>query len=197
MNGSVVVAWILTAVFLVLTLPCVMRLVRLDYVSLGQAARVGDVAELLLVLAMVAMLSPIGGPIPAAGWEAMFLLASSWFLSAWWRGRRAPGRGSAHGQCAHHALSAFAMLYMIAAMPTGGPAHGPWLTMSTMDAQGGLAWPAVAVLAAAYFVIDAARSGILAMRASPDAFPAPGFASRAVCRSIMGLGMGYLLIAAL
>jgi hypothetical protein len=194
MHGFVAVSWVLTLVFLALTLPCVLRLVRLDYVRLGQATRNGDVAELLLVLAMVAMFSPVGGPIPAAGWEAVFLLTASWFLIAWWRARRAPGQAAPHGQCAHHALSAAAMLYMIAAMPHGGMTHGPWLTMSAMDG-GTLAWPVVAVLATGYFVLDAARSGLLVFRGQPDA--EAGFASRAVCRSAMGLGMGYLLIAAL
>jgi hypothetical protein len=197
MHGSVVVSWILTAVFLALTWPCMLRLVRLDYVRLGQATRNGDVAELLLALAMVAMLSPIGGPIPAAGWEAVFLLASAWFLVAWGCGRRTPRHAFPHGQCAHHALSAVAMLYMIAAMPHDGAAHGPWLTMSTMETQGGLAWPAVAVLAAAFFAVDAILAGVVAVRASPGVAASTGLRSRAACRCIMGVGMGYLLVAAL
>jgi hypothetical protein len=195
MHGLLVVSWILTGVFLSLTLPCVLRLVRLDYVRLGQATRTGDVAELLLVLAMVAMLSPIGGPIPAAGWEAVFLLAGSWFLFSWWRGRHLTGHASPHGRCAHHALSAIAMLYMIVAMPHSGTTHGPWLTMSPADIAGSLAWPAVGVLAAAYFAVDAARSGVIAVQARPIA--EAGFASRALCRSVMGFGMGFMFIAAL
>jgi hypothetical protein len=194
MDSFVAVSWILTVGFLALTWLCVLRLVRLDYVRLGQATRTGDVAELLLILAMVAMFSPIGGPIPAAGWEAIFLLASAWFLFAWWRGRRAPGPASPHGQCAHHALSAAAMLYMIAAMPHGELTHGPWFTMSPMDG-GSLGWPMAAILATSYFVLDAAHSGLLAVRTQSRA--ETGFASRAVCRSAMGLGMGYLLVAAL
>jgi hypothetical protein len=191
--GFVAVSWVLTAVFLGLTLPCVLRLVRLDYVELGQATRNGDVAELLLVLAMVAMFSPIGGPIPAAGWEAVFLVAGVWFLVAWWRGRRMPGEASPHGQCAHHAASAAAMLYMIVAMPHGDMTHGPWLTMSAHG--GSLAWPVIAIAATAYFAVDAARSAVLVVRGQARA--EVGFASRAVCRSAMGLGMGYLLVVAL
>jgi hypothetical protein len=194
MPGFVAVSWALTLVFLVLILPCVLRLVRLDYVRLGHATRNGDVAELLLVSAMVAMFSPIGGPIPAAGWEAIFLLAGSWSLVVWWHARSASGQAAPHGRCAHHALSAATMLYMIAAMPRGDMTHGPWLTMSAMGA-GSLAWPAVAALAAGYFVLDAARSGLLAFRRRLDA--EAGFASRAVCRSAMGLGMGYMLVVAL
>jgi len=177
------VDWFLTVVFVVLALPCVLRLVRLDYVRLGQGVRNGDLAELLLVVAMVAMVSPVGGPIPAAGWQAVLALTVGWFAVAWWRGR--------HAVCAHHALSAAAMLYMITAMPHGGPAHGPWLTMSTMDTR--LALPAVAVLAAAYFVFDAARTGVVALRSGPVP---NGDLSRALCRVLMGAGMGYVLLAA-
>ncbi|MFJ7216963.1 DUF5134 domain-containing protein [Amycolatopsis sp. NPDC098790] len=249
--------WALTAAFAALVLPCVLRLVRLDYAHLGAAVRHGDLAELLLVVAMVAMLSPVGGPIPAAGWQAVLALTAGWFATAWWRGRRSG--------CAHHALSAAAMCYMVTAMPHGGMDHGPWLTMSTMDS--GLALPLVAVVAAGYFVADAAWSGARVLRTAvgtvPGAMagargagaaagaaaagagaggagvagrsavagggaggagvaagsavagagaggagvvtgaavvapaPAPaGHASRAVCRAVMGAGMGYMLLAA-
>lgn len=191
--------WALTAAFAALALPCVLRLVRLDYVRLGAAVRHGDLAELLLVVAMVAMLSPVGGPIPAAGWQAVLALTAGWFAAAWWRG----GRG-----CAHHALSAAAMFYMVTAMPHGGMDHGPWLMMSTMDSR--LALPVVAVAAAVYFVMDAAWSGMGVVRGAvgiapaevPDAAGAgaapvrAGQASRALCRAAMGAGMGYLLLAA-
>jgi hypothetical protein len=88
------------------------------------------------------------------------------------------------------------MLYMIAAMPHNGAAPGPWLTMSPMETKGGLAWPAVAVLAAAFFALDAIRSGVVAVRVSPGTVASSRFTSRAACRSIMGIGMGYLLVAA-
>ncbi|MDX3193577.1 DUF5134 domain-containing protein [Streptomyces sp. MN03-5084-2B] len=190
------VDWVLTAVFAALVLPCVLRLVRLDYARLGHGVRHGDLAELLLVVAMVAMFSPVGGPIPAAGWQAVLALTTGWFAVAWWRSR----------QCAHHALSAAAMLYMVTAMPHGGMDHGPWLTMATVDAR--LAVPLIAVAAAGYFVADAAWSGVLVVRGSVAAGPAPGpgsaasgavaasgHASRAVCRAVMGAGMGYMLLA--
>ncbi|WIV56792.1 DUF5134 domain-containing protein [Amycolatopsis nalaikhensis] len=180
------VDWALTAVFAALVLPCVLRLVRLDYVRLGHGVRHGDLAELLLVVAMVAMFSPVGGPIPAAGWQAVLALTTGWFAVAWWRRR----------DCAHHALSAAAMFYMVTAMPHHGVDHGPWLTMATMDAR--LALPLLAVAAAGYFVADAARTGVLAVRAAPGPGAAvhAGQGSRAVCRVVMGAGMGYMLLAA-
>ncbi|WIY07197.1 DUF5134 domain-containing protein [Amycolatopsis mongoliensis] len=181
-----VVDWALTAVFAALALPCVLRLVRLDYARLGHGVRHGDLAELLLVVAMVAMLSPVGGPIPAAGWQAVLVLTAGWFAVAWWRGRTG---------CAHHALSAAAMFYMVTAMPHGGMARGPWLTMSPMDSR--LALPLVAVAAAGYFVVDAVWSGALALRTAPTvgSDPGAGQASRAICRAVMGAGMGYMLLA--
>ena len=177
-------AWLLTALFALLALPCVLRLVRLDYVRLGDGVRNGDLAELLLVVAMVAMLSPVGGPIPAAGWQAVLVLTAGWFGYSAWRHR-------SHG-CAHHALSAAAMLYMLSAMPHGGMVHGPWLTMSTMDAR--LAWPVVGLAAVAYFAVDAVRSGVVATRLRGTA--APGHVSRTWCRAAMGVGMGWMLLAA-
>ncbi|RSD08449.1 DUF5134 domain-containing protein [Amycolatopsis eburnea] len=181
-----VVDWALTAAFAALALPCVLRLVRLDYTRLGHGVRHGDLAELLLVVAMVAMVSPVGGPIPAAGWQAVLALTAGWFAVAWWRDR----------SCAHHALSAAAMFYMVTAMPHAST-HGPWLTMSTMDAR--LALPLLAVAAAGYFVADAARTGVVVVR-GPASRPVPGVAgsghtSRALCRAAMGAGMGYLLLA--
>ncbi|HKN56219.1 MAG TPA: DUF5134 domain-containing protein [Amycolatopsis sp.] len=182
MHGAV--GWLLTLVFAGLVWPCVSRLVRLDYVRLGRGVRNGDLVELLLVVAMVAMLSPVGGPIPAAGWQAILVLTTGWFAFAWWRGRR-----SGHESCGHHALSAAAMLYLITAAPHDG--HGPWLNMSTMDTR--LAWPAIAVVAAAYFAFDAAHAGVLTFRATPAL---SGEASRVFCRAVMGAGMGYMLLTA-
>ncbi|MFB9926854.1 DUF5134 domain-containing protein [Amycolatopsis halotolerans] len=183
---SVPLAWLFTALFALLALPCVLRLVKLDYVSLGHRVRNGDLAELLLVVAMVAMLSPVGGPIPAAGWQAVLVLTAGWFAFSAWR-----GRAEGHS-CVHHALSAAAMLYMVTAMPHGGMVHGPWMTMSTMDTR--LAWPVVALGAAAYFAVDAVRSGVVAMRSRGTTVP--GHASRTLCRAAMGAGMGVMLLAA-
>ncbi|MYW95806.1 DUF5134 domain-containing protein [Amycolatopsis rubida] len=183
---TVPLAWLFTVLFASLALPCVLRLVKLDYGSLGHRVRNGDLAELLLVVAMVAMLSPVGGPIPAAGWQAVLVLTAGWFAFSAWR-----GRAEGHS-CWHHALSAAAMLYMVTAMPHGGMVHGPWLNMSTMDAR--LAWPAVALVAAAYFAVDAVRSGVVAVQSRGTG--APGHASRTLCRAAMGAGMGVMLLAA-
>jgi hypothetical protein len=183
MSGPV--AWAMTAVFALLTLPCVLRLVRLDYGRLGPAVRHGDLAELLLVVAMVAMLSPVGGPIPAAGWQAVLVLTAGWFGVSWWKGRR-----SGHASCGHHAVSAAAMLFMVTFMPHGTVSHGPWLTMSGPSPA--LWLSLVFGVVAGYFAVDAVRAGISAVRgARPD-----GQVSRSVCRVVMGVGMGYMFVGA-
>jgi hypothetical protein len=187
MSGPDFIAWTLTAVFAALVLPCVRRLVRLDYGRLGAAVRNGDLAELLLVVAMVAMLSPVGGPIPAAGWQAVLALTAGWFAVSWWKGRR-----SGHAACGHHAVSAAAMLIMVTFMPHSEVSHGPWLVMSGPGPTPALWLSLVFGAVAAYFAVDAVRAGILAARGDSGA----GQVSRRVCRVVMGLGMGYMLVGA-
>jgi hypothetical protein len=184
-QGPVVLAWVLTAVFALLALPCVLRLTRLDYVRLGPTVRHGDLAELLLVVAMVAMFSPVGGPIPAAGWQAVLALTTAWFGVTWWRGRRV-GHST---PCGHHGVSAAAMLFMVTAMPHSAGAHGPWLTMSSTVSPMGPWLSAVAIAIAAYFVADAVHSGIQAARGGVS-----DQVSRWACRMIMGGGMGYMFL---
>jgi hypothetical protein len=181
------VAWSLTVLFALLAAPSVYRLVRLDASRLDPDIRQMDLAELLMVVAMVAMVSPLGGPIPAAGWQAILALMAGWFFVAALKGRRC---------CAvHHMISAAAMLYMITAMPRGGMDHGPWLTMSQMP--GRLAWPALAVLAVAYFAFDVTRSGFTAVRVVRGAPVREAIIARPIYRAAMGVGMAYMLVAAL
>jgi Domain of unknown function (DUF5134) len=180
-------AWSLMVLFALFAVPSVYRLVRLDAARFDPDIRQMDLAELLMVLAMVAMISPLGGPIPAAGWQAVLALMAGWFFVAALRGRRC---------CAvHHMISAAAMLYMITAMPQQRMDHGPWLVMSAMP--GRLAWPALAVAAVAYFAFDAARSGITAVRVVRGAPAREVLTARPIYRAAMGLGMVYMLIAAL
>ncbi|HVW40824.1 MAG TPA: DUF5134 domain-containing protein [Amycolatopsis sp.] len=180
-------AWSLTVLFGSLAVPSVYRLVRSAPEPVDPDIRQMDLAELLMVTAMVAMVSPLGGPIPAAGWQAILALMAGWFLVAACRGRRC---------CAvHHMISAAAMLYMITAMPGQGMTHGPWLTMSQMP--GRLAWPALAVLAAAYFAFDTMKSGVTAVRVVKGVPARQALVARPIYRAAMGAGMAYMLVAAL
>ncbi|GHF04881.1 DUF5134 domain-containing protein [Amycolatopsis deserti] len=177
-----VVAWSLTVAFAMLAVPSVVRLVRLDATTTADT-RQQDLAELLMVLAMLAMVSPLGGPIPAAGWQAILVLTAGWFFVAVLRGRRC---------CAgHHLVSAAAMLYMITAMP--GHGDGPWMSMT----PGELAWPALALAGIAYFAVDSVRSGILGARWARTESLRDHRAVRQVCRALMGVGMAYMLVTGL
>ena len=180
-------AWSLTGLFALLAVPSVYRLVRPAPRPIDPDIRQMDLAELLMVTAMVAMVSPLGGPIPAAGWQAILALMAGWFLVAAFRGRRC---------CAvHHMISAAAMLYMITAMPQQGMTHGPWLTMSQMP--GPLAWPALAVLAIAYFAFDTMKSGVTAARIVKGVPVREALTARPIYRAAMGAGMAYMLVAAI
>jgi len=178
----VVIAWTLTAGFAVLAVPSVVRLARADATTTADTRQM-DLAELLVALAMLAMVSPLGGPIPVAGWQAVLILTAGWFLVAALRGRRC---------CAvHNLVSATAMLYMITAMP--GHPRGPWMAMP----GGELAWPALALAAIAYFAVDSVRAGIAGARWARTANLRDHRAARQVCRALMGAGMAYLLVTGL
>lgn len=178
-------AWSLTVLFALLAVPSVFRLVRANTSRYDPDIRQMDVAEVVMVVAMVAMVSPLGGPIPAAGWQAILVLMAGWFFVAALRGRRC---------CAvHHVICAAAMLYMITAMPQHGMDHGPWLTMFAIP--GSLAWPVLAIVAVSYFVFDATRSGFTAVRLVRGMPAREAWFARPIYRSAMGVGMAYMLVA--
>lgn len=170
----VVVSWLLTAAFTAMGWPPLRRLCRLEA---RLSVRADETAELLFAVAMAAMVSPVGGPVPAAGWQAVLVLVLGWFSAAWWRG----GRRVAH---ARHAVSAAAMLVMVSAMPHGGMAHGPWLMMGTSAGPGIGWWTPLCLVAAGGFVVDAVHSA--------STWRSGG--SRAVCQAGMALGTAYLLV---
>lgn len=205
MDIPLALAWSLTAAFLLLTLRSLARLARLDYVRLGSGVRQMDVAGLLMAVAMLAMVSPVGAPIPVAGWEALFVLTAGWFIAAAVRDR------SAQGVCRrcdlHHGIAAVAMLYMLVAMPHGDGSHTVWPNMISNTSPDGMALPVVAALGAAYFTFDGVQAGMRGLRLARRArgtggntggntLP-PGYLSRTTCRAGMGLGMAIMFVAGL
>lgn len=181
------VAWALLGLFVLLAVPSAYRLVRGNPVDVPWNARETDLTELLMVLAMVAMVSPLGGPIPMAGWQAVLAVTACWFFVAAVRGRRC---------CAvHHTVAVAVMLYMISAMPGQRMDHNPWLTMSAMGSAR-LAFPVLAALAAAYFVYDTVRVGVRAVRNARTAGIRDATFVRPISRATMGAGMAYMLVAA-
>lgn len=196
MGIPTVPAWGATMVFLLLVYPCVTRLVRLDYGRLGIAVRELDLVGLLMALAMAAMVSPVGFPVPMAGWQALFVVAACWFAVGAARMR------NSRAVCRHcdlyHAVSAAAMVYMFAAMPHGDAGHSVWPTMVSGDDAQRFALPAVALLCLVYFTADGlltARRALRRRRAAAD-IP-PGVSSRTGCRMVMSFGMAAMFAAGL
>ncbi len=197
--------WTATAAFLAVAGYCVARLAAAHRGPAGYPGRhrAVDVAHVLMGVGMAAMASPVGGPLPMAAWQTIFLLITAWFAGSWWRERRAgpPVRDGMgwHGTGLHHAVAALAMLYMLMAMPHGaGHDTAPWLPGHL---EPGIAVPVVGWTLAAYFMVSAAL--LVARR---EARTAPPSAAQSIlltprliaaCQVTMALGNGYLLLAML
>lgn len=137
-----VLSVVLAAAVAAAAVPCGARLASGPESCCGPD-RVDDTAELLICAGMLAMVSPVGGPIPLAGWRAVFAVAVVALAVRWVRARR----------CGHHAVMAAAMLYMFVAMQGHGGTD-PWL--NTGDHTLG-AWP-IALGVVAYCAFDLLRS---------------------------------------
>lgn len=201
MDAPMPILWAMAAVFVVLALPGMVRLVR-GHPAAELRCRVNradEVAEVLLCLGMLAMVVPIGAPVPLAGWQALFGLAALWLSASWVRAlvRRASEPGACvAGQCGHHAICAVVMLYMLLGV-AGHTAHGgdPWLTMA--GHSGALPLPALAVAAAGYLFVDMARCVIRAVRSTAGEVAVPAVfraRTRHTARAVMGATMGIMLL---
>lgn len=199
--------WTLTAAFLTVAGYCVVRLVVAGRVPAGYrgAHRAVDVAHVLMGLGMAAMVSPVGGPLPIAGWQTVFLLLTAWFAASWWQGRRTgtvPEPVGWHGNPLHHAAAGVAMLVMLGAMPhDGAHAAAPWMA-AMPDGDAGTLVAVLAWTLAAYFLAAAAvRLVQTGWRRSCPAGEVPALllAPRltSACEVTMALGTGYLLVATL
>jgi uncharacterized protein DUF5134 len=202
-NAEVWLRWASTAAFLAVAGYCVARLAAARRVPAGYPGRhrAVDVAHVLMGVGMAAMASPVGGPLPSAGWQTIFLLLGAWFAGSWWRERSTrpePDGLGWHGTGLHHAVAALAMLYMLAAMPHAGHDPGPWLAGHL---ESGVALPVIGWALLAYFMVAA-----VALVARTDWRPAlrPAGPSilrahrlTATCQATMALGNGYLLLAML
>jgi hypothetical protein len=195
--------WLGTAVFVAVAGYCVARLVaaaRTPEAYPGRHRAV-DVAHVLMAVGMAAMLSPVGGPLPMAAWQTVFLLLTAWFAGSWWQSRGADDRwhGGWHGNGLHHALGAAAMLYMLTAMPHSGHAGAPWLAGGLGPDMTGLALPVVGWVLAAYFLASAVVLVRWRSPAGPDGLPAlitaPG--AMTACQTTMAAGTGVMLVAML
>ena len=157
-----------------------------------------DIAHLVMALGMAVMCSPVGGPVPAAGWQTAYLLIAVWFLGSAWGSRRSDVRPEPigwHGGGLHHAAAAVAMLYMITVGPHDARRMAaPW--MGAHQVAPGL--PLLGWIFAGSFV------GCAILLGQRVGWPAPGgtglpailLAPRiaAGCQVTMAIGMTYMII---
>ena len=196
MAGPSWLRWTLAAAFLAVAGYCVVRLVVAHRVP-GRyrgCHRALDVAHLVMGLGMAVMCSPIGGPVPAVGWQTAFLLIAAWFLGSSWHHRRSPMEPIGwHGGALHHAVAALAMLYMLTAMPDDAH-HMSVAWMGGMPPPSGLLGWLLAAYFAGYAVV--LLVGVRAAAAADLPIPAILLAPRitAGCQLIMSVGTGYLLV---
>jgi fructose-specific phosphotransferase system IIC component len=188
---------LLAAAFLAVAGYCVVRLVAAHRAPdrYRGCHRALDITHLVMGLGMAVMCSPIGGPVPAAGWQTVFLLIAAWFLGTSWHRWRTGVRAEPigwHGGSLHHAVGALAMLYMLSGMPDAHHMSLAWMP-GMARATGLLGW-----IFAAYFAGYAVLlfSRIRSVASADVPIPAILLAPRitAGCQLIMALGTGYLMV---
>jgi hypothetical protein len=105
-------------------------------------------------LGMAAMYSPVGDPVPAPVWAALFLLCAGWFGGLIVRDR---SPGALGGEALHLVVGSAAMLFMLGADQQAG-ATGGGHAAHVVGAPGlaGIA-SAVSIAFAAYFVLHVLR----------------------------------------
>lgn len=200
--------WLGTAAFVAVAGYCVARLVAAARapVTYPGRHRAVDTAHVLMAVGMAAMSSPVGGPLPMAAWQTVFLVLTVWFAGSWWQARGAARtetdgawHGGWHGNGLHHALGAAAMLYMLTAMPHAGHSGTPWLPGGLGPDMAGLALPVVGWVLAAYFLASAVVLVRWRSPAGPAGLPAliTAPAAMTACQTTMAAGTGVMLLAML
>ncbi|RLK60528.1 DUF5134 domain-containing protein [Actinokineospora cianjurensis] len=192
MADPVWLGWLLTAAFLAIAGYGVARLVvaaRLPAAGYRGCHRAVDTAHTTMALGMAVMCSPVGGPLPAAGWQAVFTLVTAWFLGATLlRGHRAPIGW--HGPDWQHAVAGLGMLYMLLAVPhTAHSMSVSWTGPHT----GSAALPALGWAFVAFFAIQAVRLGPAVLRGDRGAGLLTDGRVAAACQFVMALGTGYVI----
>lgn len=193
MDAPAPVLWAMSVVLAAAAVPCVYRLVRAaggEPLSC-RVNRADEAAELLLCVGMLAMVSPLGGPVPLAGWRAVYFVAVGALAALWIFHRRAATVSCTPSRCGHHAVMAAVMLYMLVGMTQHD--GGPWLTLAGHSGSLPL-WPlAAAVLA--YCVVDVGVAVSRAARAREESGPVLfGTRAREATRVVTGAAMAGMLV---
>ncbi len=112
-----------------------------------------DAAHLFMGVAMAGALAPPVRIVPSGTWRAVFAVTAGWF--AWQAVRAWRGRGTGRWRCRQplpHLAESLAMIYMLAAVPSGG-GGGAGAGMPGMRAAYGMAsLPVLAVIFALFML---------------------------------------------
>ncbi len=194
MAGPTWTGWLLTAAFLAIAGYSVARLVAAGRFPPGYHGchRAVDLAHATMALGMAVMCSPVGGPLPMAGWQAIFVLVTGWFLASWLR-VRAPSVGW-HGSDLQHAVAGMAMLYMLMAVPHSAQSMSSSWSVGAHSGEAAL--PLLGWAFVAFFAVQAIRLSPLALRRTGTGLLADGRLA-AGCQLVMALGTGYVILAML
>lgn len=202
MDAPVAVLWALSALFVALAVPCLYRLVLAHPQSPVRCRvnRLDEAAEMLMCVGMLAMVSPLGGPIPLAGLQAAFVVATVGLAATWAiRLRRTGPASCVASRCGHHALSAAVMVVMLLTMAGHGPRAGePWLVLAGHGGAQG--WAPALVALAAYLFVDMALAVVRMVRSRAPASTTPAthavfsVRSRESGRAVMSAAMAGMLL---
>ncbi|SDC91664.1 protein of unknown function [Actinokineospora iranica] len=188
--------WVLTLAFLGIAGYSVARLVAAGRFPSGYHGchRAVDVAHTAMAAGMAVMCSPVGGPLPMAGWQTVFVLVTGWFLASWLLAGDRPPPVGWHGSDLHHAVAGLAMLYMLTAVPHSAHAMSSAWTPGPHTGQAAL--PLLGWAFVAFFAVQAVRLGQVALRRSGSGLLADARVA-AGCQLVMAVGSGYLIAAML
>lgn len=199
MVESDVVRWVMTAMFAVVTMTCLLRIAT----TAGRAERPAgfphrhdDLGHIVMAVSMIAMVLSWTRVLPTAVWVVLFGAQVVFSASVLLRGRTAgtnPTRRE-NWDHTHHLVAAAGMVYMVVAMsgPMTGMTGAPVMTTSPLAGAFGL-----------YLLGYAAWSGLRATRlgVAPAGWSGlPSVLGRPLlvdgCRAMMGAGMAYVLLTA-
>jgi hypothetical protein len=201
--------WGFAAVLAAVCAFCLARLVVLR--GRGRAAGVPhwheDLTQVLMGVGMISMFLSFSGLVPRPVWLVLFLGMAAGFLAPLLlRGhdtavRQAGTSGHDTWQAVHHVMAGLAMAYMLAA--TGLPSAAA-VTDGMAGMSGAIALAPLAASFGVYFLVTTVWSGYrLVTLPGPAPAGAGGWSGPAVlraprlvegCRTVMGLGMAWMLL---
>jgi Domain of unknown function (DUF5134) len=163
-----------------------------------------DLTQVLMGVGMISMFLSFSGLVPRPVWLVLFLgMAAGFAAPMLLRGRGVagpPAHGMDRWQAVHHVMAGLAMAYMLAAigLPDGAAAADGMTGMA-----GSIALTPLAASFGMYFLVTTAWSGYRLVTgpvlagAGGTTGPAVLRAPRLVegCRTVMGVGMAFMLLA--